>query len=64
VFHPRNVRRDLGDVRELAASIAQGRVLQPLLVERRTGTEVLRVWPGTGGCRPPAWPGCGTCRVC
>lgn len=34
-FHPRNVRRDLGDLRELAASIAEVGILQPLLVEDR-----------------------------
>jgi len=46
MFHPRNIRRQLGDLRELAASIAQVGVLQPLLVERRLGAEVLRVLAG------------------
>lgn len=32
-FHPRNVRRDLGDLRELAGSIARYGVLQPVVVE-------------------------------
>lgn len=33
--HPRNVRTSLGDLRELAGSIRQLGVLQPLVVERR-----------------------------
>lgn len=32
-FHPRNVRRDLGDLRELTASIARYGVMQPIVVE-------------------------------
>lgn len=35
VMHPMNVRRDLGDLRDLAASIRQLGVLQPIEVERR-----------------------------
>lgn len=34
-FHPRNIRADLGDLRELTASIAAEGVLQPLLVHRK-----------------------------
>jgi ParB/RepB/Spo0J family partition protein len=34
VFHPRNVRTDLGDLRELADSITQVGLLQPIVVER------------------------------
>lgn len=34
-FHPDNIRQDLGDLRELAASIAEVGVLEPLLVEDR-----------------------------
>lgn len=33
-FHPRNIRTELGDLRELTASIAAEGVLQPLLVHR------------------------------
>lgn len=33
-FHPRNIRTDLGDLRELAASIKAHGVLQPLLLHR------------------------------
>jgi ParB/RepB/Spo0J family partition protein len=33
VFHPRNVRTDLGDLRELADSITQVGLLQPIVVE-------------------------------
>lgn len=33
-FHPRNVRRDLGDLRGLADSIARYGVMQPIVVER------------------------------
>lgn len=34
-FHPRNIRRDLGDLRELTANIAAEGVLQPLLLHRK-----------------------------
>jgi ParB/RepB/Spo0J family partition protein len=33
-FHPRNIRRELGDLRELIASIEAEGVLQPLLLHR------------------------------
>ncbi|HEY0641264.1 MAG TPA: ParB/RepB/Spo0J family partition protein [Pseudonocardiaceae bacterium] len=42
--HPNNVRRSLGDLRELTGSIRQLGVLQPLLVERRG--EVYRILAG------------------
>lgn len=32
-FHPRNVRRDLGDLREMTNSIARFGVMQPIIVE-------------------------------
>lgn len=44
--HPDNVRRDLGDLRELVDSIARQGVLQPLRAERRPGAEVLRIRAG------------------
>lgn len=34
-FHPRNIRKDLGDCRELAESIAIHGLLQPIRAERR-----------------------------
>jgi ParB/RepB/Spo0J family partition protein len=34
-FHPRNVRRDLGDLRDLADSIARVGILQPVILEMR-----------------------------
>lgn len=42
--HPRNVRHDLGDLRELAASIAADGVLVPVMAERRG--EVLQLLHG------------------
>lgn len=36
-FHPRNIRRDLGDLRELTSSIRAHGVLVPLIAERRGG---------------------------
>lgn len=42
--HPRNVRHDLGDLRELAASIAADGILVPLMAERRG--DVLRILHG------------------
>lgn len=44
--HPDNVRRDLGDLRELVASIRLQGVLQPLRVERPEGGEFLRIRAG------------------
>lgn len=38
LFHPRNIRKDLGDLRELADSIATQGVLQPVRAERRGDT--------------------------
>lgn len=36
-FHPRNIRRDLGDLRDLTRSIQKEGVLQPILVHRVAG---------------------------
>lgn len=44
--HPDNVRADLGDLRELVASIARHGVLLPLRVERRPGAEFVRIRAG------------------
>jgi ParB/RepB/Spo0J family partition protein len=44
--HPDNVRRDLGDLRELADSIRRQGILQPLRVEHRPGGQVLRIRAG------------------
>jgi ParB/RepB/Spo0J family partition protein len=44
--HPDNVRRDLGDLRELVESIRRRGVLQPLRVERRPGRDFLRIIAG------------------
>jgi len=44
-FHPRNIRADLGDLRELTASITAEGVLQPLLLHRRD-TRLLEVVDG------------------
>lgn len=33
-FHPRNIRRDLGDLREMTNSIARYGVMQPIVVEQ------------------------------
>lgn len=38
LFHPRNIRKDLGDLRELADSIATQGVLQPVRAEKRGDT--------------------------
>ena len=44
--HPDNVRRDLGDLRELVESIRLQGILQPLRVEHRPGGEFLRIRAG------------------
>ncbi len=44
--HPDNVRRDLGDLRELTDSIRRQGVLLPLRVEHRPGGQVLRIRAG------------------
>jgi ParB family chromosome partitioning protein len=44
LFHPRNVRKDLGDLRELAGSIAAEGVLCPVMAERRG--QMLRLLAG------------------
>jgi len=44
--HPDNVRRDLGDLRELTDSIRRQGVLQLLRVEHRPGGQVLRIRAG------------------
>jgi len=44
--HPDNVRRDLGDLRELVASIRRHGVLQPLRVEHRAGAGFARIRAG------------------
>lgn len=36
-FHPKNIRRDLGDLTELVASIREHGILQPLVAERCEG---------------------------
>lgn len=43
-FHDHNVRRDLGDLRTLAGSIARYGVMQPIVVERRG--DMLRIRAG------------------
>ena len=54
LFHPRNVRTDLGDLRELADSIAIEGVLVPVMAERRGQT--LRLLHGTAASPPRASP--------
>lgn len=44
--HPDNVRRDLGDLRELVDSIRLQGILQPLRAEHRPGGEFLRIRAG------------------
>ena len=44
--HPDNIRRDLGDLRELVDSIRLQGVLQPLRAEHRPGGEFLRIRAG------------------
>lgn len=41
-FHPRNVRRDLGDLRDLAESIRRVGLIQPVVVERHPDYLLLR----------------------
>lgn len=42
VFHPHNVRQDLGDLRSLTASIQRHGVMQPVVVEKHAGSLRLR----------------------
>lgn len=42
LFHPHNVRRDLGDLRALAASLQRFGVMQPIIVEKNGVTMRLR----------------------
>lgn len=42
VFHPHNVRQDLGDLRALTASIKRHGVMQPVVVEKHAGRLRLR----------------------
>lgn len=52
--HPRNVREDLGDLRELVASIREVGVLEPLIVAPADGGDVFgptEYWPIAGNRR-------------
>lgn len=59
--HPDNVRRDLGDLRELVESIRLQGILQPLRAEHRPGGEFLRI--RAGHRRTAAAELAGLCKV-
>ena len=61
--HPDNVRRDLGDLRELTDSIHRQGVLQPLRVEHRPVGRCCASARGIAAPPLPSSPGCAGCRA-
>ena len=60
--HPANIRFDLGDMTELAASESpvssnpSSSPHSPMREMRRARGTAIGSWPGTGAAPPPSWP--------